>query len=158
MTNVPVFGPGFRDFDQAFSRLFIGFDERLNRMIKNGSELTKSLQNYPPCNIIRVDDTHYQIEIAVSGFSNNEIDVELKEGRLVISGQIKNKNDTKDYIHHGIATRAFTRSFVLDDEVEVKDAELNNGMLIINLERIIPENRRPKRIPIISSTPQLLTE
>lgn len=162
MTNLAFFGPGFRDLDREFSRLFVGFDDRLNRIVQTGSELAKSLQNYPPCNVIKVDDSRYQIEIAVSGFSEKDIDVELKDGRLVVNGAIKEdkKEDKKDYLHRGIAARAFTRSFVLDDEVEVRGAELVNGMLTIGLERVIPEHRRPKKIPIIgqSSSPQLLTE
>jgi molecular chaperone IbpA len=139
-----TFGPLLKDFD----KFFVGFDDQLNRMAKMHDDFAKNIPNYPPYNIKKVDDSKYVIEIAVAGFSKSEIEIELDEGKLIVKGNTTDSED--DYIFKGIGTRAFTRTFALNDQIEIKDAELINGMLQIFLERIIPEHKKPKKIEIKS--------
>lgn len=135
----------FKDFD----RLFVGFDEHYNRIAKMHDELAKSIPNYPPYNIKKTGDTTYVIELAVAGFGKQDIEIELNDGSLFVRGNAATDQDGADSVlFRGIANRAFTRHFVLDDQVEVKNAELLNGMLKVWLERIIPEHRKPKRIEV----------
>jgi molecular chaperone IbpA len=144
----------FKDFD----KFFVGFDEQFSKMQKLHDDVTKNIPNYPPYNIRKVDDTHYVIEMAVAGFGQNEIDIEIDGGKLVVKGNVK-ADESEDFLFKGIAARAFTRTFALNDQVEVKDAELFNGMLKIALERLIPEAQKPKKVPVKSGNgKQLLNE
>ena len=118
----------FKDFD----KFFVGFDDHVNRLQKLGEEVTKNIPNYPPYNIKKTGDNSYVVELACAGFGKTEIDIELDGDKLVISGNTT--EDTNDYIVKGIANRAFTRSFSLMDNIEVKNAELINGMLKVYLE------------------------
>lgn len=153
-------------FPKDFQKLFVGFDDQYNRMAKLHDELTKGIPNYPPFNIKKVDDDHYVIEIAVAGFSKSEIEVELADGKLIVKGSAKEDNDPSvtSWIHKGIADRNFTRTFLINDFVEVKDAEMFNGILRIFLDQIIPEHKKPKKIEVKEkaeskkSSKQLLTE
>ena len=139
-----------RTFDlPALHRHAIGFDrmfEELNRTFAN----SKSTGNYPPYNIAQLDDTHYVIEVAVAGFKENEIDVELTEGVLTVKGeQFKAENAPEiSYLHKGISARNFTQTFNLADTVEVRGATVQNGILAVALELIIPEEEKPKKIAI----------
>jgi molecular chaperone IbpA len=134
----------FKDFD----KFFVGFDDQLRQFQKLHDDVTKNIPNYPPYNIRKVDDTHYVIEMAVAGFGQNEIDIEIDGGKLVIKGNVTSTDDGGDYLFKGIAARAFTRSFALNDQIEVKDAELFNGMLKIALEKLIPEEKKPKKVAV----------
>jgi molecular chaperone IbpA len=146
---------GTKDFD----KFFVGFDEQFARMQKMHDDLTKNIPNYPPYNIVKHDENHYTIELAVAGFGQQDIDIEMDAGKLVVRGNIKAEEAEDNFLFKGIANRAFTRSFVLNDEVEVKDAEMFNGMLKIFLERLIPETKKPKKIAVkTKSEKQLLTE
>ena len=145
----------FKDFD----KFFVGFDDTVNRMQKLHDDITKNIPNYPPYNIRKTGDNTYSIEMAVAGFGQSEIDVEIDGGKLVIRGNVSNDNEGGDYLFKGIAARAFTRSFALDDQIEVKDAELFNGMLKIVLERLIPEEKKPKKVVVkAKGQRQMLTE
>lgn len=147
--------PQFKDFE----KFFVGFDDQFNRMAKFHEDLTKNIPNYPPYNIKKNDENHYTIEIAVAGFGQQDIDIELNQGKLIVRGELKVDETENNFLFRGIAGRAFTRSFVLNDEVEVKDAEMINGMLKIFLERLVPENKQPKKIPVRQkSEKKLLTE
>lgn len=140
-----VFGDAFKDFD----KFFVGFDDQLVKMQKLHDDITKNIPNYPPYNIKKIDDTHYTIEMAVAGFGNNEIDIEIDGGKLVVKGNIASDSEqTDEFLFKGIAARAFTRTFALNDQVEVKDAELFNGMLKIALERLIPEEKKAKKVSV----------
>jgi molecular chaperone IbpA len=151
---IPTFW-GTKDID----KFFVGFDEQWNRLQKLHDDVTKNIPNYPPYNIRKNDDNHYTIEIAVAGFGQQDIDIEMADGKLIVRGELKTDDEHNDFLFKGIANRAFTRSFVLNDEVEVKDAEMINGMLKIFLERLIPEHKQPKKIAVRSrSEKQLLTE
>jgi len=141
-----AFGPAFKDFD----KFFVGFEESTKQFATLHSDLTKNIPNYPPYNIRKNGENSYTIEIAVAGFGQNEIDIETSGGKLVIKGDIDATLDAVEdnFMFKGIATRAFTRSFAIDDHIEVKNAELFNGMLKIFLERMIPEEKAPKKVPV----------
>lgn len=140
-----IFGDTFKDFD----KFFVGFDDQFNKLQKLHDDLTKNIPNYPPYNIKKVDDTHYVIEMAVAGFGQNEIDIEIDGGKLIVKGNVSQEAED-NFLFKGIANRAFTRTFALNDQVEVKDAELFNGMLKIALERLIPEAQKPKKVEVKS--------
>lgn len=150
-----AFGPAFKDFD----KFFIGFEDSAAHMQKLHNDLTKNIPNYPPYNIRKNDENHYTIEIAVAGFGQQDIDIEMNDGKLVVRGNTVNDGENESFLFKGIANRAFTRTFALNDEIEVKDAEIFNGMLKIALERLIPEYKQPKKIAVKAKTEkQLLTE
>lgn len=131
----------------ALHRHAIGFDslfEQLNRTFAN----SKSDGNYPPHNVVKLDDTHYVIEVAVAGFNEDEIDVELKENVLTVKGEQAKKEDEIEYLHKGISARNFTRTFPLAEHIEVRGATVKNGILAIALEQVVPEEDKPKKIQI----------
>jgi len=145
--NLPLlFGPGFKDFD----KFFVGFEDTAKQLQTLHADLTKNIPNYPPYNIRKNDENHYTIEIAVAGFGQNEIDIEIDGGKLIVRGNVDAGLDALEdnFLFKGIATRAFTRAFAIDDHIEVKNAELFNGMLKIALERLVPEESKPKKVPV----------
>jgi molecular chaperone IbpA len=150
----------FRDFGKLTSST-IGFDEMIKKL--NGvTEYLPKIPTYPPYNIRKVDDNKYVIEIAVAGFGQQDIEIELIDGVLSVKGNLESK-DATDYIFKGIADRAFTRNFTLSESIEVKNADLINGMLKIWLERFIPEEKKARKININegskeNATKQFLTE
>lgn len=157
MTHLSLFGPGFKDYD----RFFVGFDDQFNRMAKLHDDLTKNIPNYPPYNIKKTGDNTYVIEVAVAGFARQDIEIELKDSNMIIKGSAKNEEGDGNFLYKGIANRNFTRTFALEDQIEIKDAEMINGMLKVFLERIIPEHKKPKKIEIKAdkkAEKQLLTE
>lgn len=135
------FGPN------QFYNSFVGIDkifEQLNEL----SNIPKS-NNYPPYNIKKLSDTKYQIEIAIAGFQKNEVDITVKDGKLLVEGTKSEVDNDDIFIHKGIATRNFSRTFTLSDTVEVKNAKMENGMLFIEMENIIPEHKKPKKLQIL---------
>jgi len=123
----------------------IGFDRMFDKLFDENVSTT----NYPPYNIVKVDDSNYAIEIAIAGFSKDEIEIETKENTLTIKSQSRPEgDDDKEYLHKGISNRAFTRSFTVSDDVVVKGATFENGLLNVQLERIIPEEKKPRLIKI----------
>lgn len=105
--------------------------------------------NYPPHNIVKYDDTHYGIEVAVAGFSKDEITVEVDQDQLTITGvKSVDVDDSKEYLHRGLAARDFEQTFTLAEYMEVKGAEVKDGMLKIKIERIVPEALKPRVIEI----------
>jgi len=135
-----------------FDPFSVGFDKTFKLLSSQLDGLGKSLPGYPPYNIKKVSDNKYVIEMAVAGFSKTDIELTLENGKLVISGKTKEADDLDNanvyYFYKGIAERAFTRHFTLSDTVEVKNAELVNGILKVWLENLIPENKKPKKIEI----------
>lgn len=122
------------------SPLFLGFDQiekTMDRMRKAGSD------GYPPYNIEQIGDYGLRITLAVAGFSMDNLDVEIEQNQLVIRGK-QTDDESRIYLHRGIAARQFQRSFVLADGIEVLGAELDNGLLHINLERVAPESNARK--------------
>ena len=133
-----------RPFSVGFDSIFDEFD----RMLESTERYST---NYPPYNIKRVNDTDYRIEVALAGYSKDDIEIELKENALTVRNQVKEKTiDEKGngVIHKGISTRQFERAFTISEDIKVKDAELKNGLLTIDLERIIPEEKKPRLINI----------
>ena len=128
-----------------FRRSTVGFD-RLFDLLENSAP-TQAGENYPPFDLIRETDDRYRITLAVAGFRPDEIDVTAQQNLLIVSGRKKEENDER-YIHRGIATRAFERRFGLADFVQVRNAELKDGMLSIELVREIPEAMKPRKIEI----------
>jgi molecular chaperone IbpA len=124
----------------------IGFD----RMFDNLNTVSELSNNYPPYNILKLDDEHFVIEIACAGFTKDEFNIHVvPEGnKLVIQGVQDRGEDKRDYYHKGIAARNFTRTFALTDDVEVTDADFENGMLNVSLVRIVPEEKKPKEIKV----------
>lgn len=132
----------FKDFD----KYFVGFDDTYNRIAKMHDDLTKHIPNYPPYNIKKVDDNKYVVEMAVAGFAKQDIEITIEDNKLIVKGNAA--DDADNFVFKGIANRAFTRTFALDDQIEIKDAAMFNGMLKIALERIIPEHKKPRRVEI----------
>lgn len=144
------FTPAFfsQDVFKDFDKFFVGFEEQVNKIQKIHDDITKNIPNYPPYNIRKTGDNTYTIEMAVAGFGQSELDIEIDGGKLIVRGNVSAENEANDYVFKGIANRAFTRSFAIDDQIEVKDAELFNGMLKIALERLIPEDKKPKKVAV----------
>jgi molecular chaperone IbpA len=133
-------------FDLApFYRNSVGIDRLFDRIV--GQLDTASQTNYPPYNIVRTGDETFEIEVAVAGFGQGDIEVNVHEGQLVINGE-KKEEIVREYQHQGISARRFTRTFSLADYVEVVGASVNNGILTVSLERKVPENMKPKTIAI----------
>ena len=131
-----------------FAPFTVGFDRVFDRLVDYGT--TYDTGGFPPYNIRKTDDFKHVIEIALAGFSKGEIEVILTDGVLEIksSNLPTTENPNDDLIHKGIAKRAFTRKFTLADDIEVKDAKLENGLLVIDLEQIVPEHKKPKTIKV----------
>ena len=129
----------------AFSTSFVGFDRLFNELFKQQS-LQKHTPTYPPYNLSKDGDT-YTIEMAMAGLTDKDIDVVLEERTLTISYD-KTDEETTDVIHQGLANRSFKRSFNLAEDIEVEKASLKNGLLSIIMERIVPEEKKPKKIKI----------
>jgi len=123
---------------------FIGFNRELGRL--NNAHKINS-QSYPPYDLLKLDEDTYRISIALAGFSKEDIDVSVDNGTLIIKGEIVESTDA-EVVHKGIAGRKFVRSFALGEYMEVTGAELKDGMLHINVDRIIPEDKKPKQIAI----------
>lgn len=135
-------------FLNEFTAHTVGFDRIFNHLnVIANSQNQKS--NYPPYNIRKLSDHQYTIELAVAGFDEKDIDVEVTGDTLAISGK-KPEDYAEGLIHQGLASRHFCRKFVLSEDVEVKGAQLKNGILVIQLEQIIPERKKPKKIAISS--------
>ena len=130
----------------GFDSIFDEFD-RMLESVDRGHINT----NYPPYNIKKIDENNYFIEVALAGFSKEDIDVELKDNTLTVRNKVKEKvidGEANGVIHKGISTRQFERAFTIAEDIKVKNAELKNGLLLINLERIIPEEKKPRLIKV----------
>ena len=139
-------------FDFApYRRSTIGFD-RLFDLLES-STLGQGSENYPPFDLIRIDDNRYRINLAVAGFSRDEIDITAQQNQLIVSGR-KDDDGKVDYIHRGIANRQFERRFGLADFIKVAEADLADGMLSIDLVREIPEAMRPRKVSIGGAQPR----
>ena len=137
MTNQKAFG--------QFSPFSVGFDEIFNTLSMTSK--LNSKPNYPPYNIVKSGED-YRIEISMAGFKVEDIDVEVKDNTLTISAEQTDEKKGVEYIHKGISERDFYKSFALAEYVEVKDAVVLDGILVISLEKNIPEEEKPKKIAI----------
>ena len=131
---------------ERFMGLTVGFDTMFDRLMNFSP--TQQESGYPPYNIRKVDDYNYVIEIALAGFSERDIEVEVADG--VVSVRSKEDKDTveTEYVHRGIARRSFARKWTLSDDMIVNGAEFQNGLLNINLEKVVPEEKKPRIVPI----------
>ena len=121
------------------------FDE-VEKMLST-TEL-KSNNSFPPHNIVKVDEYHYIVELAVAGFSKDEIDITVEESTLIIKGAKKDRDVEVTYLHRGIGTRSFTKTLHIADTIEVRGAEFEDGILRIGLENVIPDHKKPRKIEI----------
>ena len=128
-------------FDNVFDHFERMFDTQFDSI---------SVPNFPPYNIVKTGDNKYDVELALAGFNKKDIDVTVEDGTLTIKSIVKEAKDKKEdgVIHKGIAKRFFSKSFTIADDVEVKGAELKDGLLKVSLERIIPESRKARTINI----------
>lgn len=126
----------------GFTREF----ERLNSIQKTNSKVT-----YPPYNVLQYDEDSYSLELAVAGFAKDEIEITVKDGSLIVSGEKLAAEVDDYYLYRGIATRKFTRSFALGEFMEVGSANMDNGILSITITRVVPEDKKPRQIEIIDT-------
>ncbi len=129
------------------NRALIGFD----RMFDAYESRLHSTSGYPPYNIVRTEENKYVIEMAVAGFKKSEITVEVEQNQLTIRGQSETPNESsnREYLHRGLSSRDFVRTFPLAEHIEVKQAKIENGVLTVDLERIIPEALKARVIDIV---------
>ena len=130
-----------------FYRSTVGIDNLFDRITRN-IDMAANAGNYPPYDIIKTGDETYEIRLAVAGFTLDMIDIEVRDGQLIVEGHSAGVPEGVDYLHHGISNRSFIRTFQLSDYVEVRDAVMKDGILTVKLERIIPEVMKPKKIAI----------
>lgn len=131
-----------------FYRNTVGIDSLFDRITRN-IDMATNMGNYPPYDIVKTGDETYEIRIAAAGFRQDEIEVEVKDGQLVVNGRHSaDAQPDVEYLHHGISNRSFLRTFSLSDYVEVKSAVMRDGVLTVHLEREIPEAMKPKKIAI----------
>jgi molecular chaperone IbpA len=126
----------------------LGFDDAFNQLMGLKNDLNKNISNYPPYNIRKVNDAEFELEFAVAGFSKNDIKVVMDMGKLRVSGTIGDKEDSKEFLHKGIATRSFSSTFALGEHVEVESAEVENGLLKVRLKKYLPKHLQPKEIVV----------
>ncbi len=142
-----------RHFDFApLYRSTVGFD-RLANILEQVATTDVSQATYPPYNIEKTGEDAYRITIAVAGFAEDELDVEARDGQLIVTGRKTETDDKSNFLHRGIATRAFERRFQLADHVRAQQAVTQNGLLHIDLVREVPEALKPRRIQIGSKQP-----
>lgn len=134
------------DFSPLY-RSTIGFDHLAN-LLDNVTAAERSQSSYPPYNIELLETDKYRISMAVAGFEEDEINVEVEDNVLTIAASKNNSDVERNYLHQGIAERDFKRQFRLEDHVQVVSATMNNGLLHVELEREIPETMKPRRIAI----------
>lgn len=130
-----------------FHRTTVGFD-RLFDVLDRQFANSPSSGGYPPYNIIKTSEDSFQIEIAVAGFHEDEIDITVKDHVLTVQGDQRPADEPVDYLHKGISNRSFVRTYTLGEHMEVKAATVHNGLLVIDLEREVPEEAKPKKIAI----------
>ena len=136
------------DLEKALG-ITVGFDSMFDRLFDD-VERNGNITGFPPYNIRKDQDDLYTIEMAVAGFSKDDLEAELKDGVLTVRS--KTEKEEGEYLHRGIAKRSFSKSFTLADDMVIQSADLVNGMLTINLERIIPEEKKPRMIEIGQSS------
>ena len=138
MTRLSIWND-LRPFSVGFDDLFDHFNNQLE---------IKQTPSYPPYNINRIDDLNYQIEMALAGFSKPDIDIKYADNQLTIKSVDSEDKEEKETQHRGISKRKFSRTFTLAEDMKVNGAELKDGMLLIELEKIVPEEKKPRTIDI----------
>jgi len=151
VTRSFTFGPLLHQ-TLGYDNFFDSVEKLLDNDVKQNS--------FPHHNIFRKGESNYIVELAVAGFSREEIDIEVTGGEMKIIGyKTEEKDEGRTWLHRGIATRSFTKTITISDTIEVKGADLKNGILVIELENIVPEHKKPRKIAIGSTLkPELLQE
>lgn len=126
----------------------VGFDDLFNHFNNTLEYTVKQQTSYPPYNINKIDDLNYQIEMALAGFNRNDIEIKSALSQLTIKSVENDDKDEKETLHRGISKRKFSRSFTLSEDIKVNGAELKDGMLLVELEKIVPEEKKPRTIDI----------
>ena len=139
------------DFTPLF-RSTIGFD-RLTHLLENASRLDEAAAGFPPYDIVKTDSDSYRITMAVAGFSQEDLQIEVRDGRLIVAGKKTPDDEGYSFLHRGVAQRPFRRVFQLADHVKVQDAALDNGLLHIDLQHELPEEKKPRQIEISTGAP-----
>ena len=151
----------FDHIDRAWHNHTVGFDRAFEILQHSANQVAKTNDNFPPYSLVKKDDFNYELEMAVAGFSQDNLEIVASKNRLSVVG-MKPEKDDRDYIVKGIAGRSFTREFVLADTIVVRDVQLDNGILIVKLENVIPEEQKPRKITIgrkpVESKAELLVE
>jgi molecular chaperone IbpA len=140
MTRLSIWND-LRPFSVGFDDLFDHFNNTLEYTVKQPT-------SYPPYNINKVDDLNYQIEMALAGFSKKDIEIKSALSQLIIKSVENDDKDEKETLHRGISKRKFSRTFTLAEDIKVNGAKLKDGMLLIDLEKIVPEEKKPRTIDI----------
>ena len=140
MTRLSIWND-LRPFSVGFDDLFDHFNNTLEYTVKQPT-------SYPPYNINKLDDFNYQIEMALAGFSKADIDIKYADNQLTIKSVDSEDKEEKETLHRGISKRKFSRTFTLAEDMKVNGAELKDGMLLIHLEKIVPEEKKPRTIDI----------
>lgn len=137
---------------QPFFRTTVGADRLFDRIMTQIENASSSQTNYPPYNVIQSSENNYRVEVAVAGFEPGEVNVEVRDGDLIVTGERLQEVESSDehyrVIHQGISARKFFKSWQLGEYVEVVNAQIKNGILTVNLERKVPEAAKPKTIAI----------
>ena len=140
---------------------FVGFENLFNELERLVEGTQPRNVSFPPHNIIKVDDNRFIVEMAVAGFGEDEVTVEVEDGTLVVKGEKSDKTEL-NYVYRGIGTRSFTKSIRLSDTIEVRGAQFKDGILKIALENIVPDNKKPRKVEFTKelnfSNPKLLQE
>lgn len=141
MTNLSL-----RSLDiPSIHKFAVGFDNMFDEIMRTTAQTT----NYPPYNVVKHGDDKFAIELAVAGFKDGDIDVTVEKNQLTVKGEKAiDLNEGAEYLHRGISARSFVRTWTLADYVEVTGAVVQDGILTVNLERIVPEESKPKKIAI----------
>ena len=140
----------FESMWRDISPFAVGFDRTFDTLSLLASSRANET-NYPPYNIRKVSEDQYAIELAIAGFEEKDIDIELVEETLTIKGN-RPKEATDGLLHQGLAARDFIKKFVLSDDMEIKGAALSNGMLYVGVERVIPDEKKPRKIELTSKS------
>ena len=151
MTNLSTLRNALQAFDYNHMTPYaVGFDRQFDRLFDYVTHQAESTGGYPPYNIQKTEDFKFEIEMALAGFDKKDIEIEVADGALTVkSVKDKDAGATDEYtLYKGISQRNFTRKFTLADDIVVKGAKLDNGMLSIDLERIVPEEKKPQVIKI----------
>ena len=127
-----------------YRRSTIGFDRLFDMLENNGGP---NQENYPPFDLIHLGENEYRIDLAVAGFKRGEIDITAQQNVLIVTGKKRDEDESR-FIHRGIATRSFERRFALADHIQVRGADLKDGLLSVELVREIPETMKPRKIDI----------
>ena len=132
----------------ALNKALLGFDDIFNNFENRFANQINN--NYPPYNIVKHDDNTYELEIAVTGFAKDEVTVEIDQNQLIVKGvRDKNSDTTAEFLHRGLAFRDFERRFTLAEHMEIVKAEIKNGLLLVQIERKVPDALLPRKIEVI---------